>query len=95
MCLSTSFSNHLVMMCVSAIGRYSLKQVTVDFFGTGMILVVWRQIVTMAMLRDVLKMDIRTSASWSAHSLSTRLSMLSRPAGFHGLTLHKVFLTSA
>ncbi|MCI4389756.1 hypothetical protein PGIGA_G00102190 [Pangasianodon gigas] len=49
----------------------------------------------MVLLREVLKMSVKTSASWSAHPLNTLPGMLSGPAAFRGLTLFRVFLTSA
>uniref|UniRef100_A0A3B1JXY5 Leucine rich melanocyte differentiation associated n=2 Tax=Astyanax mexicanus TaxID=7994 RepID=A0A3B1JXY5_ASTMX len=53
-----------------------------------------RHVGTVALHREMLKMSVRTSVSWSAHSLSTLPGMLSGPAAFRGLTLRRVFLTS-
>ena len=50
---------------------------------------------TVALLREMLKMSVRTSASWSAHPLSTLPGMLNGPAALCWLTLCRIFLTSA
>ncbi|KAK3547752.1 hypothetical protein QTP86_028811 [Hemibagrus guttatus] len=60
-----------------------------------MMVVIFRHVGTTALLREMLKMSVKTPASCSAHSLSTLPGMLSGPAAFRGLTLHRVFLKSA
>lgn len=46
-------------------------------------------------LRDVLKMSVRTPASWLVQSLSKWAGMLLGPAAVCGLNLERVLLTSA
>ena len=62
-----------------------------DFFGTGMMVVVLKHVGTTAVLREMLKMSVRTSASWSAHSLSTLPGILSGPGAFFGGSLRAEF----
>ena len=76
-------------------GRVSLRQDTGDFLGTGTMVVILKHDGTVALLREMLKMSVRTSASWSAHPLSTLPRMLSGPAALCWLILRRVFLTSA
>ncbi len=83
------------MIGVSAMGQYSFKQDTGDFFSTGIMEVDLRHVGTTAWVSEVLKMSVRISVSCAAQSLSTRPGMLSGPAAFHGLILDRVFLTSA
>ena len=71
----------------------SMRPTTVttgDFLGTGIMVVVLKHDGTVALLREMLKMSVRTSASWSAHPLSTLLGMLSWPAALCGFTLCRV-----
>lgn len=63
-----------------------------DFFGTGMMVVVFGQVGTTAWLREALNMSARTSLSSSAHSFSTRPGMLSGPADFRALTFRSTLL---
>lgn len=42
-----------------------------------------------ALLREMLKVSVKTSASWSVHSLRTLTGMFSGPAAFGGSTLHR------
>lgn len=44
---------------------------------------------------DCQKLSVKTTVSWSTHSLNTLPGMLSSPAAYCGLTLPGVFLTSA
>ncbi len=52
-------------------GRWSFRQDTGDFFGTGMIVVDLRHVGMTAWLSKVLKISVRTSVSCSAQSFST------------------------
>lgn len=72
-----------------------MRQKTIDFLGTGIMVVVLKHVGTMALLMEMLKMSVKTPASCSAHSLSTLPGMLSGPADFCGLTLRRDLLASA
>lgn len=50
--------------------------------GTGIIVAVLKQVGTAALAKDILKMSVKTSASWYAHSLSTLPGMASGPSAF-------------
>ena len=95
MCLRISLSKHFLMVGMSAMGRWLLRQDTGVFLGAGIMAVVLKHDGKVALLREMLKMSVRTSASWSAHPLSTLLGMLSGPAALCWLTLCRIFLTSA
>lgn len=71
MCCTTSRAKYFMMMGVSATGLYSLKQAVEAFFGTGMMVVLLKQMGNPAWLREVLKMSVRTSVSSSSQSFST------------------------
>ena len=94
MCLKTSFSKHLVMTGVSAMGRKSLRLVVGDFLGIGMIVADFKQDGITACSRDRLKMSVKTCDSWLAHALSTFPGTPSGPAAFLGLTALSTRLTS-
>lgn len=64
---------------------WSLRCDADDFFGTGMMVVVFGQVGTTAWLRGVLNMSARTSLSSSTHSFSTRPGTLSGPADVRAL----------
>ncbi len=49
-----------------------LKHLIVDFLGTGIIIAVLKHDGTTAWSSEVLKMSVRTGASWSVHSFRTR-----------------------
>ena len=85
MCLRIGLLKHFMMVGVSAMGRWWLRQDTGDFLGTGIMVVVLRHDGTVTLLREMLKMSVRSSASWSAYPLSTLLGMLSGPAALCGL----------
>ena len=67
MCLRISLSKHFMMVGVSAMGWWLLRWDTGDFLGTGIMVVVLKHDGTVALLMEMLKMSVRTSASWSAH----------------------------
>ena len=81
MCLRISLSERFMM--VGVMGRRSLRQDTGDCLGTGTTVVVSKHDGKVALLREMLKTSMRTSASWSAHPFSTLR-----------LTLCRVCLTS-
>ena len=93
MCDRTSRSKHFMIMGVSATGRLALKQDGDDFFGTGMMVAALKPDGTMACLREVLKMSVKTSFSSSAQSFSTLPGMLSGPAAFRVLMAESVLLS--
>lgn len=72
----------------------SLRQLVVDFFGTGMIVDDFRQGGIMNWDRDWLKMWVKTSSSWSAQSLNTLTVTPSGPAAFLEFTTNGVHITS-
>lgn len=69
MWLMTSLSKHFIMNGVSATGQESFTQVTNDFFGTGMIVVVLKHAGMTTWLREVLKTSVRTSSSTQPHTV--------------------------
>lgn len=92
----TSPLKRYITMGVHATGQQSLRHLTVEFYGAGMMVVflklsrrehslAWRDV------KDVCK----DTASWSVQSLSAIHGMLSGPAALCGLTLDSVLLTSA
>ncbi len=93
MCDMTSRSKHLMIIAVSATGRYSLKHDGDDFFGTGMMVAALKSDGTTACSREVWKMSVKTSFSSSAQSFSTRPGMLSGPAALRGLMVASVLFT--
>ena len=92
MCFRISISKHFMMVGVSVMGQWSSRQ---DFLGTGIMVVVLKHDGAVTLLREMLKMSVRTSANWSAHPLSILPGMLSGPAALCGLTLCRIFLSSA
>lgn len=64
-----------------------------NFFGTGMMVAALKPDGTMACLRELLKMSVKTSFSSSAQSFSTLPGMLSGPAAFRVLMVEGVFFT--
>ncbi len=90
----TTLSKHFIMMGVSATGRRSFRLVVLDFLDTGMMVAALKHDGTTAWINEVLSMSVRTQASWSAHSLTTRPGMLSGPAAFRALTFLRVLCTS-
>lgn len=72
----------------------SLRQLVVDFVGTGIIVDDFRQGGIMHWDRDWLKMEVKTSSSWSAQSLNTLTVTPSGPADFLEFTTHGVHITS-
>ena len=82
------------MIGVSATGRKSLRLFVGDFLGTGMMVADFRQAGMVACPSDRLKRTVKTSASWSAHVLSTFPGTPSGPVAFLGLTARSTRLTS-
>ncbi len=75
--------------------RQSFRRDTADFLGTGMMVVVLKQVGTLSCDSEMLKMSVMSSTSWLTLVLSTRPGMLSGPAALLMFTLSRVFLTSA
>lgn len=72
-----------------------MKQDGDDSFGTGMMVAALKPDGTMACLREVLKMSVKTSFSSSAQSFNTLLEMLSGPAAFRELMADSVLFKMA
>ena len=68
----TSLSTHFFATDVSAIGRWSFRQVTLVFLGSGTIVVCLKHVGITDSDRERLKMSVKTLASWSVHARSTR-----------------------
>lgn len=56
----------LITMEVSATGQSSLRELTLGFFRTGMIVLFWKHEGTTDTSRERLKMSVKTSATMSA-----------------------------
>ena len=65
------------------------------FLGTGTMVVCLKHLGITDSIRDMLKMSVKTPASWSAHAWITRHGNPSGPAALCMLTCLKVLLTSA
>ena len=72
-----------------------MKQAGDGFFGTGMMVAVLKHDGTVACLREMLKMSVKTSFSSSAQSYSTLPWRLSGPAAFRALMVMSVLFTLA
>src|SRR4029434_8371703 len=83
------------MMGVSSTGLSSFKVLMLLCLGTGIIVAVLKQVGTTALAKDILKMSVKTSASWYAHSLSTLPGMASGPSAFLVLTDLRMCLSSS
>ena len=77
-----------MMTDVSARGRKSIQLRAFAFLGTVKsslyyvtMLVLLKHVGTTDWSRDVLKVSVNSSASWSAHTMSTLPGILSRPGG--------------
>ena len=57
---------------VSATGLQSFRQVALVFLGTGTLIVCLKHVAITDSIRDMLKMSVKTPASWSANAQSTR-----------------------
>ena len=91
----TSLSKHFMATDVSAMGLSSFRQVAFVSLGTGTMVVCLKHVGITESIRDMLKMSVKTPASWSAHARSTRPGNPSGPAALCMLTCLKVLLTSA
>lgn len=67
--LSASFSKHFLAVEVRATGP--LRLLIADFLGIGLMVADLRHLGTMQVNRERLKIEVNTSASWSAQSLNT------------------------
>jgi hypothetical protein len=65
---------------VSATGRWSFRQVTLVFLGTGSMVVCLKHVGVTDWVREMLKLSVKTLAIWSAHAPSTRPGNPSGPA---------------
>ena len=79
---------------VSATGLYSFRQVSFVFLGSGNIVVCLKHVGITDSIRDMLKMSVKTPASWLTHARSTRPGNPSGPAAFYKTCL-KVLLTQS
>src|SRR4029434_5721309 len=70
-------------------------QVTLVFLGTGTVVFLLKQVGSTDMLRERLKMSVKTPASWSAQPLRALPDMPSGPGALRGLIFLKQCLTSA
>ncbi len=80
-------------MEVKATGRLSFIEDGLDFFGSGIIIELFRQVGTQAWLKEMLNMSQKTSFNYSAQPFSTQPGIWSGPAAFRGLILVKTLLT--
>ncbi len=89
-----SFSKHLLKMGVRATGLQSFKHVILFFFGMGTMVDFLKHEGTTDREREMLKMSVKTPASWNAHARSTRPGMPSGPTALWIFTRLKDRVTS-
>ncbi len=82
-------------MGIRAMGLQSFKHVILFFFGMGTMVDFLKHEGTTDRERDILKMSVKTPASWNAHALSTRPGMPSGPTALQMFTHLKDQVTSA
>ena len=82
----TSLSKHFMMTELNAMGPIVIYFNYLSFLGTGTVVAILKHVGTADWNRERLNMSVNTPASWSAHSLRTRLGMPSGPAALRGLT---------
>src|SRR4029434_10898160 len=70
-------------------------QMALVFLGTGTMVVLLKQVGSTEMLRERLKMSLKTPASWSAQPLRALPDMPSGPGALRGVIFLKQCLTSA
>ena len=69
MCALTRLSKRLIVTDVNAIERHSLFQVTLEFLGTGTMVICLKHVGITHWDWERWKMFIKTPASWSTHAL--------------------------
>ena len=86
---------HFMAIDLSALRRFSFRQVTLAFLGTGTMVVCLKQLCVTGRVRDRLIMSVKPPTSWSAHALSMHPGIPSGPAVLRMLTCLKVLFASA
>jgi hypothetical protein len=92
--IMVSWSKHFIVIDVSATVRKSFRKVTLDFLGTGTMVVSFKHVGISDCDKERLKMSEKTFAIWSVHALRTHPGIPSGPAALWVLTCLNVFLTS-
>ena len=68
----TSLSKHFMATDVSATNLQSFRHVILVFLGTGSMVVCLKNVGLTDLDKEMLRISVKTLASWSVHALSSR-----------------------